>query len=53
MGKNATNSTLTLLYLQLGVTRHLKHLELEHCNLTNFNLLHGDELESINLGELR
>lgn len=53
MGRNATNSSLTLLYLQLGVTKHLKHLELERCNLTNFNLLHGDDLESVNLGEMR
>jgi hypothetical protein len=51
MGKNVTNSTLTLLYPQLGVTRNLKHLELARCNLTNINLAHGDDLEFLNLGK--
>jgi hypothetical protein len=51
MGKNVTNSTLTLLYPQLGVTRNLKHLELARCNLTNINLAHGDSLEFLNLGK--
>jgi Leucine-rich repeat (LRR) protein len=50
-GKNATNSSLTLLYPQLGVTRNLIHLEIARCNLTSINLAHGDGLEFLNLGE--
>lgn len=50
-GKSAANSSLTLLYLQLGVTRNLKHLEMARCNLTSINLAHGDDLEFLNLGK--
>lgn len=51
MGKNATNSSLTLLYQQLGVTRNLKHLEIARCNMTYINLSAGDNLEFLNLGK--
>jgi hypothetical protein len=52
MGKDVVNSSLTEIYLQLGVTPHLKNLEMERCNLTRINLQHGVGLMSLNLGRL-
>lgn len=50
MGKDVVNSSLTDLYLHLGVTPNLRSLEMERCNLTKINLLHGAGLENVNLG---
>lgn len=51
MGKDVVNSSLTEVYLQLGVSPHLENLEMERCNLTKINLQHGVGLQSLNLGE--
>lgn len=51
MGKDAVNSSLTEIYLQLGVSPHLETLEMERCNLTKINLLHGAGLQNLNLGK--
>ena len=53
MGKEVVNSSLTEIYLQLGVSPHLESLEMERCNLTKINLLHGVGLMNLNLGELQ
>lgn len=50
MGKDVINSSLTEIYLHLGVTPKLRSLEMERCNLTKINLLHGAGLEHVNLG---
>lgn len=44
------NSMQAELFLNLGVTTTLKHIELKRCNLTKVNLLHGIGLENVNLG---
>lgn len=51
LGKDAVNSSLTEIYLQLGVSPQLETLEMEKCNLTKINLLHGAGLHNLNLGE--
>jgi Leucine-rich repeat (LRR) protein len=48
-GRDAVNSSLTSLYLHLGVTRKLKNLEMERCNMTSINLRQGDGLKSVSL----
>lgn len=50
MGKDAVNSSLALMYQQLGVTIDLKTLEMERCNLSRINLMVGRGLEHLNLG---
>jgi Leucine-rich repeat (LRR) protein len=49
-GKDKPNSSLIDLYLQLGLRKALKTLEIERCNLTRINLVAGTGLESLNLG---
>lgn len=50
MGRNATNSTLAKIYMQLGVSVGLKSLEMERCNLSTINLMNGHGLDHVNLG---
>lgn len=50
MGKEAVNSSLALMYQQLGVSIDLKSLEMERCNLSAINLIIGRGLEHLNLG---
>lgn len=50
MGKEVINSSLTEIYLHLGVTPSLRNLEMERCNLTRLNLQHGAGLEQVNVG---
>lgn len=50
MGKDAVNSSLALMYQQLGVTIELKNLEMARCNLSKINLMNGRGLDHVNLG---
>lgn len=50
MGRNATNSSLAKIYLQLGVSIGLKSLEMERCNVSTINLMDGQGLDHVNLG---
>ena len=49
MGRDAVNSSLLNLYLQLGVTILLESLEMERCNLTKINLMRGVGLRHLSL----
>ena len=50
MGKDAVNSSLALMYQQLGVSIDLKSLEMARCNLSKINLIAGRGLEHLDLG---